>query len=32
MKNNWLFISDEALDTLFRDGFKSSKILFDETA
>jgi len=30
MKNNWLFIPDKALDTLFRDGLKRCKIPFDE--
>ncbi|MDR6563719.1 MULTISPECIES: hypothetical protein [unclassified Arcicella] len=32
MKNNWLSISDKALDNLFRNALKRSKIPFDEIA
>ncbi|MCU0323797.1 MAG: hypothetical protein MUF45_00885 [Spirosomaceae bacterium] len=32
MKNNWLFISDKALDMLFRKELKRGNIPFDETA
>ncbi len=32
MKDNWLSISDKALDMLFRKELKRSKIPFDESA
>ena len=32
MKNNWLLISDKALDAIFRNGLKRSEIPFDQAS